>query len=223
MVRVILFEDNRNFREALELFFEDSEKVYLTKSFEDATKAVAQIKEYQPDVVLMDIEMPGISGLDAMKLIKAECPNTKVMIQTQFEDDHRLFVALCRGAWGYALKSDSLDRIETAILDVHQGGGYFSPAIAGKVARFFQEKELKADPDFCNLTTRELEVLKHLVNGKRYQEIANAMFISYEGVHSHVKKVYEKLHVNSKSEAIVKAIDAKLTNKNHKYGKGLNF
>ncbi len=213
MVRVILFEDNRNFREAIELFVEDSEKVYLTKSFEDATKAVAQIKEYQPDVVLRDVEMLGISGLDAMKLIKAECPNTKVMIQTQFEDDHRLFVALCRGAWGYALKSDSLDRIETAILDVHQGGGYFSPAIAGKVARFFQEKELKADPDFCNLTTRELEVLKHLVNGKRYQEIANAMFISYEGVHSHVKKVYEKLHVNSKSEAIVKAIDAKLTNK----------
>jgi DNA-binding NarL/FixJ family response regulator len=213
MVRIILFEDNRNFREALELFFEDSEKVYLTKSFPDANKAIAQINEYQPDVVLMDIEMPGISGLDALRIINKESPNTKVMIQTQFEDDHRLFVALCRGAWGYALKSDSLEKIEAAIIDVHQGGGYFSPAIAGKVARFFQDKELKADPDFCNLTTRELEVLKYLVNGKKYQEIANALFISYEGVHSHVKKVYEKLHVNSKSEAILKAIDAKLTMK----------
>jgi len=213
MVRIILFEDNRNFREALELFFEDSEKVYLTKSFPDANKAVAQINEYQPDVVLMDIEMPGISGLDALRVINKDSPNTKVMIQTQFEDDHRLFVALCRGAWGYALKSDSLEKIEAAIIDVHQGGGYFSPAIAGKVARFFQDKELKADPDFCNLTARELEVLKYLVNGKKYQEIANALFISYEGVHSHVKKVYEKLHVNSKSEAILKAIDAKLTMK----------
>lgn len=213
MVRIILFEDNRNFREALELFFEDSERVYLTKSFPDANKAVAQINEYQPDVVLMDIEMPGISGLDALRIINKDSPNTKVMIQTQFEDDHRLFVALCRGAWGYALKSDSLEKIEAAILDVHQGGGYFSPAIAGKVARFFQDKELKADPDFCNLTARELEVLKYLVNGKKYQEIANALFISYEGVHSHVKKVYEKLHVNSKSEAILKAIDAKLTMK----------
>lgn len=214
MVRVLLFEDNRNFREALELFFEDSEKVHLTKSFADANKAVSQIKEYRPDVVLMDIEMPGISGLDAMRLVNKECPDTKVMIQTQFEDDHRLFVALCRGAWGYALKSDSLEKIEAAILDVHQGGGYFSPTIAGKVARFFQDGELKADPDFCDLTPRELEALGYLVNGKRYQEIANAMFISYEGVHSHVKKIYEKLHVNSKSAAILKAINAKITPKN---------
>jgi DNA-binding NarL/FixJ family response regulator len=210
MVRVILFEDNKNFREALELFFEDSEKVHLTKSFEDATKAVAQIKEYKPDVVLMDIEMPGISGLDAMRLINKECPNTKVMIQTQFEDDHRLFVALCRGAWGYALKSDPLDRIETAILDVHNGGGYFSSSIAGKVTRFFLNKEFKEDPDFCNLTDREFEVMQLLPKLKTYQEIADHLYISYEGVHSHVKKIYEKLHVSSKSLAIMKAIESKL-------------
>jgi len=210
MVRVILFEDNKNFREALELFFEDSEKVHLTKSFEDATKAVAQIKEYKPDVVLMDIEMPGISGLDAMRLINKECPNTKVMIQTQFEDDHRLFVALCRGAWGYALKSEPLERIETAILDVHNGGGYFSSSIAGKVTRFFLNKEFKEDPDFCNLTDRELEVMQLLPKLKTYQEIADHLYISYEGVHSHVKKIYEKLHVSSKSLAIMKAIESKL-------------
>lgn len=210
MVRVILFEDNRNFREALELFFEDSEKVYLTKSFGDANKAVSQIKEYQPDVVLMDIEMPGISGLDAMRLVNKECPDTKVMIQTQFEDDHRLFVALCRGAWGYALKSDSLEKIETAILDVHQGGGYFSPTIAGRVVRFFLNKDLHADPDFCELTNRELEVLQLLPKLKTYQEIADRLYISYEGVHSHVKKIYEKLHVNSKSKAIWKAVESKL-------------
>lgn len=210
MVRVILFEDNKNFREALELFFEDSEKVHLTKSFEDATKAVAQIKEYKPDVVLMDIEMPGISGLDAMRLINKECPNTKVMIQTQFEDDHRLFVALCRGAWGYALKSEPLDRIESAILDVHNGGGYFSSSIAGKVTRFFLNKEFKEDPDFCNLTDREFEVMQLLPKLKTYQEIADHLYISYEGVHSHVKKIYEKLHVSSKSLAIMKAIESKL-------------
>lgn len=210
MVRVVLFEDNKNFREALELFFEDSEKVHLTKSFAEASKAVTQIRAFQPDVVLMDIEMPGVSGLDALKLIKTECPDTKVMIQTQFEDDHRLFVALCRGAWGYALKSDSLDRIETAILDVHHGGGYFSPAIAGKVTRFFLNKEFDADPDFCILSPRELEVLQWLPKLRTYQEIADKMYISYEGVHSHVKKIYEKLHVSSKSEAIMKAIESKL-------------
>jgi DNA-binding NarL/FixJ family response regulator len=210
MVRIILFEDNRNFREALELFFEDSESVYLTKSFPDANKAVAQINEYQPDVVLMDIEMPGISGLDALRIINKESPNTKVMIQTQFEDDHRLFVALCRGAWGYALKSDSLEKIEAAIIDVHQGGGYFSPAIAGKVARFFLNKEFSQDPDFCALTSRELEVLQLLPKLKTYKEIGDKLYISYEGVHSHVKNIYEKLHVNSKSEAIWKAIESKI-------------
>lgn len=212
MVRIILFEDNSNYREAFELFFEDSEKVYLVKSFGEATKATTHIKAIQPDVVLMDIEMPGVSGLDALKEINKYCPNTKVMIQTQFEDNHRLFVALCRGAWGYALKSDPLDKLEAAILDVHLGGGYFSPAIAGKVTRLFLDKEFNANPDFCNLTDRELEVLQHLGIGKKYQAIASAMFISYEGVHSHIKKIYEKLHVNSKSEAIVKAIENKLIN-----------
>lgn len=210
MVRIILFEDNKNFSDALALYFEDSDKVYLTKIFADATKAVSNIKEYKPDVVLMDIEMPGISGLDALRDINKYCPSTKVMIQTQFEDDHRIFVALCRGAWGYALKAEPLEKIESAIVDVHLGGGYFSPAIAGKVTRFFLNKEFQADPDYCELTPKETEVLGYLVKAMKYKEIAKTMHISYEGVHSHVKNIYEKLHVTSKSEAIIKALDNKL-------------
>ena len=209
-IRIILFEDNKNYREALAYAFEDSEQVHLTASFENAEKAVARIAEYKPDVVLMDIEMPGISGLDALMKIKAASPNTRVMIQTQFEDQHRIFVALCRGAWGYALKSDSFDKMELAIMEVHNGGGYFSPSIAGKVARFFASEAVKKVPEYTPLTDREKEVLGHLVQAKKYRDIAKEMFLSYETVHSHVRKIYTKLHVNSRSEAILKALENKL-------------
>lgn len=210
MIRVILFEDNQNYREALADAFEDSDKVFLTQAFEDAGKAVAHVREYQPDVVLMDIEMPGISGLDALELLQEACPDTRVMIQTQFEDEHRIFVALCRGAWGYALKSDPFDRLEAAIEEVHLGGGYFSPAIAGKVARFFANDAVQAKPEYVALTDREKEVLGHLVQAKRNKAIAKDMHLSFETVHSHIKNIYRKLHVSSRSEAIVKALENKL-------------
>ena len=210
MIRIILFEDNKNYREALADSFQDSKKVFLTEAFENANKAVRQVATYKPDVVLMDIEMPGVSGLDALRQINRSCPDTKVMIQTQFEDEHRIFVALCRGAWGYALKSDPFEKLEGAIEDVHNGGGYFSPSIAGKVTRLFLTKEVQAEPDYMPLTKREMEVLGHLVKGLKYKEIAKAMFLSYEAVHSHVKNIYPKLHVNTRSEAILKAIESKL-------------
>lgn len=210
MIRIILFEDNKNFREAIKEALSYSDKVYLTATFEHANNAIREIKKYEPDVVLMDIEMPGLSGLDALSEINKSCPGTKVMIQTQFEDDHRVFVALCRGAWGYALKSDSFDQIQQALVDVHQGGGYFSPTIAGKVSRFFMTEQFKTIPEYVPLTTRQKEVLAHLVQGLKYQTIADEMFLSYEGVHSHVKNIYKKLHVSSRSQAIIKAIEGKL-------------
>ncbi|MCB0632749.1 MAG: response regulator transcription factor [Saprospiraceae bacterium] len=210
MIRVILFEDNQNFREALTDAFEDSDKVFLTQSFPNATKAVDQIHEYQPDVVLMDIEMPGISGLDAMTKIQEASPETKVMIQTQFEDEHRIFVALCRGAWGYALKSDPFDRLEDAIEEVHKGGGYFSPAIAAKVARFFTSDTVRSEPEYVDLTEREKEVLTLLTKAMRSKEIATKLFLSTETVNSHLKHIYKKLHVNSRAEAIVRALENKL-------------
>ena len=119
MIRIILFEDNNNFREAIKEALSYSDKVFLTATFENANNAIREIRKHEPDVVLMDIEMPGLSGLDALSEINKSCPGTKVMIQTQFEDEHRVFVALCRGAWGYALKSDSFDQIEQALVDVH--------------------------------------------------------------------------------------------------------
>lgn len=210
MIRIILFEDNENFRDALTDAFEDSGRIFLTGAFENAEKAVAHVQTYQPDVVLMDIEMPGISGLDALEAIQKASPNTKVLIQTQFEDEHRIFVALCRGAWGYALKSDSFKKLEEAIVAVHRGGGYFSSAIAAKVARFFRNDTVKADPDYTPLSGRELEVLTHLAQDKRNREIADELFVSVETVNTHVKKILKKLHVSSRSGAVLKAVENKL-------------
>ncbi len=210
MIRLLLFEDNKDYREALIDAFEDSKEIFITKAFANANKAVKQIKEYQPDVVLMDIQMPGTSGLDALKQIREVAPETKILMQTQFKDAHRIFVALCRGALGYFLKSDSLDDLEKGIKDVHKGGGYFSGMVAGKVAKFFLDKEIQADPEYISLTERQLEVVEHLMKGLTYKGIAAEMFISYEAVHSHLQNIYKALHVTSKSAAILKIIEHKL-------------
>lgn len=210
MIRVVLFEDNKNYREALEEAFEDSERVFITKSFEEAGSVISNVKKFNPDVILMDIEMPGVSGLDALSLIREAKLESKVLIQTQFDDDHRIFVALCRGAWGYALKKDSFDQIEEAIVNVNQGGGYFSPSIARKVVKLFQSKLVKSNPDYIALSVREIEVLEYLAQALKYKEIAEKMYLSYDGVHAHIKNIYKKMHVNSRAQAVLKAIESKI-------------
>lgn len=210
MVRIILFEDNKNYREALVDAFTQSDHISLAGAFPNAEHAVRKVREYKPDVVLMDIEMPVISGLDALKQIKGSYPETPVMILTDYQDDHRIFVALCRGANGYAAKSISLTGIESAINAVHLGGGFFTPSVAAKVIGLFQDEQVQQEPEFIDLTKRELEVLKHLQAGLMYKEIASQLYISYEGVHSHIKNIYKKLHVNSRSKAVIKAVENRL-------------
>ncbi len=209
-IRVVLFEDNRNIRELLTDFFEKSDTLFLTKVFVDANKAVTQVSELKPDVVLMDIEMPGTSGLDALQKIKAVRPETKILVQTKFEENHPIFVALCRGASGYIIKKDLMDTLEQAIINVHNGGGYLSPAIVSTVIQLFQNKQFMANPTYIPFTPREQEVLKEMGKGKTYDEIGVALGISFYGVQSHIRNIYEKLHVGSKAEAILKAIELKL-------------
>jgi len=209
-IRAILFEDNPKYQESLEFFFEDSETVFLTAIYGEATEATKMIKKHQPDVILMDIEMPGISGIEALQKVKAKDPDAKILIQTAFEDNHKIFAAICAGASGYILKSAGLDALEKAILDVNMGGGYFSPSIAGKVIQFFSTGVVTQQVEYVELTKTEHQVLDCMAEGLSYKMIEDRLGKSYSSVHFHIKNIYKKLHVNSMTEAVIKGIKNRL-------------
>lgn len=212
MIGIVLFEDNKSYRENLSLYLESTEEVLLLAAYNDANDVVRRVQKHKPDVVLMDIQMPGISGIEALQQIKAVMPDVKVLIQTTFDDEHRIFAAICAGANGYVLKSPEPETMLQAIVDVHKGGAWMSPTIAAKAMRMFQHQFVQNQPTYIALTDREKDVLGCMVKGMSYKMIANACSLSIHTVHWHVKNIYEKLHVNSASEAVVKAIENKLVN-----------
>ncbi len=207
-LKIALFEDNNGLRESLSLVISSGDEFELVGSYPNASRLVSRMEQTQPDVVMMDINMPGMSGIEAAKEIHDRFPHIRILMQTVFEDEDKVFASLCAGASGYILKNTTPDRMFQAIREVAAGGVFFTPSIASKVMANFQEHQ--SQPECIMLTDREKEVLHHLVDGLQYKAIADKIFLSYEAVHSHVKKIYEKLHVNSKSEAVVKAIRNKL-------------
>ena len=210
MIRVVLFEDNKSFRQSLSLYLSNSEEIFLAGDYPDAQDAARRVQKHRPDVVLMDIQMPGISGLEALHQIKAVNPNTKVLMQTIFDDDHRIFAAICGGASGYVLKSPDPEDMVRAIMEVYHGGACMSPSIAAKVMNMFKHQFVQAQPTYVALTEREREILGCMVKGMSYKMIADACHLSFHTVHWHVKNIYEKLHVNSAPEAVAKALEGKL-------------
>jgi DNA-binding NarL/FixJ family response regulator len=210
MITVLLFEDNKSLRQSLTRYFDNTGGVTVLGAFENANDAVAKVRKHKPDVVLMDIQMPGLSGIEALQRIKVAYPQSKVLIHTVFEDEHRIFSAICAGASGYVLKSPDPDEVVQAIADVYKGGAHMSPTIAAKVLHMFQHQFVQAQPVYVALTSREREVLTCMVKGMSYKMIADACTISFNTVHHHIKHIYEKLHVNSAPEAVAKAIAQKL-------------
>jgi DNA-binding NarL/FixJ family response regulator len=210
MIRVILFEDNKNLRESIALSLSNVSDVWFAGAFPDARDAVNIVKKTKPDIVLMDIEMPHITGIKALHDIKAIFPDVKVLIQTVFEDEDRIFQAICGGADGYMIKVGDIDKYLLAIKEVHEGGSHLSPRIAAKVMTLFQHAMVKTQHTFVDLTKREKDILGCLVKGLSYKMIADYCSVSYSTVNSHIKNIYEKLHVNSAPEAIVKAIEMRL-------------
>ena len=207
-LRVTIFEDNLQYRESLEFIILSSIDLELKGSFADTNRLVTRIGDNNPDVVLMDINIPGISGIEAVKEIRKNFPHIQVCMQTVFEEDDKVFASLCAGASGYILKNTTADKVLQAIKEVAEGGAFFTPSIAKKIFLSFQQQAQQAE--FIQLSDREKEVLKLLVDGLSYKMIAERTFLSFHTIHSHVKNVYEKLHVNSKGEAVAKALKNKL-------------
>lgn len=210
MIRVILFEDNKNMRESLSLYLASSDGIWFAGAFPDARNAMATVRKFKPDVILMDIQMPQVSGVEATVEIKKLYPNVKILIQTIYEDDDKVFQAICAGANGYIIKSTKPEKYVEAIKDVFVGGSHLSPIIAAKVLAMFQHQFVKTQPTYIELTQREKEILTCMVKGMSYKMIANACDIKFSTVCTHVKNIYEKLHVNSAPEAVVKALEMRL-------------
>lgn len=201
-IRVSLVEDDDRLRDSLIVVLEDSPGFRCVSAYEDAESAVVDIPRKNPDVVLMDINLPGISGIEAVRKLKAHVPDLQIMMLTVYEDTTKIFQALQAGASGYMLKMTPPDEILAGIREIASGGAPMSAQIARKVVQSFHQKP-GTEPD-VQLTDREEQILRSLSAGNLYKEIADQLDISVDTVHNHLRKIYQKLHVRSRTEAVVK-------------------
>jgi DNA-binding NarL/FixJ family response regulator len=201
-IKVAIVEDHTSVRESLGVLVKGSSNFRLTGSFPNAETALKEISIDWPDVVLMDINLPNMSGIDCVGKLKAMRPELHILMFTAYSDDEQIFQSLQKGASGYLLKKTEPAKILEAIVDVHAGGAPMSHAIAKRVVQHFREKPSMNETE--NLTKREHEILGCLAKGYQYKEIAAALSISIMTVRSHVQNIYDKLHVRSRTEAVVK-------------------
>ncbi len=209
IIRVAIFEDNEPLRESLSFLIMGSDKLELTGAWPDCSSVIDNCASTRPDVILMDIDMPGISGIEATAMIKSRFPDINILILTIFEDKTKVFDALCAGATGYLLKKSSAVEILEAIEDLHRGGSPMTGEIARKVIDFFGSPD-PGRPGEYELSTREIDILRCLLEGDSYKMIADKCCISIGTVRFHINHIYRKLHVNSKSEAVIKAMKERL-------------
>jgi len=202
MINVVIIEDIKEIREGLQMLINGSDGFICTQTFASGEEALDKLPHICPDVALMDINLPGISGIEVVRQLKVQGSLTQFIMSTVYEDDESIFESLKAGASGYLLKKTAPTKILDSITEVYQGGSPMSGQIARKVIASFQQKD--SIDESLLLTNREKEILKSLSKGSRYKEIAGEFNIGIETVRSHARNIYEKLQVQSRTEAINK-------------------
>lgn len=207
MIRLVIYDDNEQRRKSLEAVMMLSDDIECAGSFEDCSNVLFEMEMYCPDIVLMDIEMPNVNGIEGVAIIKKKFPAIRIIMQTVFEDEEKIFAALQAGAEGYILKTAGADKIIQSITEVYNGGAYMTPSVALRVMKFFKQTIPVTN---YKLTNKEQEVLVLLSEGNSYKMVADKLGMAYFTVNSHVKKIYEKLQVHSVTEAVALAFKNKL-------------
>lgn len=207
---ISIFEDNEKLRELMELLIGSSSEFSVIGTYSNAYDIVSRVRNDNPDVIIMDIDMPEYNGIEGVRAVKKHFPNIKIIMHTVFDDDDRLFTCLSYGADGYILKKDAPTSLFNAIKEVLAGGAPMSAGIATRVLQTFRVVEKPSNN--YNLTEREKEILEFLTKGFSYRMIGIECGISIETVRRHLKNIYQKLHVQCGTEAVAKAIQERLLN-----------
>lgn len=204
MIRLVIYDDNPQRTQSLRALVSLTEGMECVADFPDCRHVREDMETYYPDVVLMDIEMPNVDGISGVTTIKKNFPEIRIIMQTVFEDEERIFASLKAGAEGYILKTASAEKITQSIEEVYHGGAYMTPSVALRVMQYFTQPA--ETNELFRLTPKEKEVLKYLADGMSYKMVADKMGISYFTVNTHIKNIYEKLHVHSLGEAVSLAL-----------------
>jgi DNA-binding NarL/FixJ family response regulator len=209
IIRIAIVDDDAGVRDMIASLIAGAEGLQFVGAFSSCEDVMENMIDELPDVVLMDINMPGRSGIECVEELKIEIPDLKILMLTNYSDDERIFDSLRAGAVGYLLKNSSIEKLAELIKEAHHGGAPMSGEIAQKVLAYFQgqKKNVKYT---AALSDRELEVLRALTEGLSNKEISAKLFISLPTVRFHLKNIYAKLHVNSRTEAVIKAMQEKL-------------
>ncbi|MCF8267867.1 MAG: response regulator transcription factor [Ignavibacteriales bacterium] len=206
VIKVAIVEDNKNIRDGLAALINGTHGYLCVGAFPDCESFLYQLPVLEVNVVLMDIALPGINGIEGVKKAKKIKPSLDILMLTVYEESNTVFEAICAGACGYLVKKTPPARLLEAILEVYEGGSPMSSRIARQVITVFRQNEFDSSREEYQLSSREKEVLNLLSGGNNYQEIASSLFISVDTVRHHIRNIYKKLHVHSQSEAVAKAI-----------------
>jgi DNA-binding NarL/FixJ family response regulator len=196
-IRVFIYDDHHDRRDSLRALIGLNDELVFAGDAANCSEVLRDMERFYPDVVLMDINMPEVDGLEGLRLIKTKYPEIKVLMQTAFDDSNKIFTSIKNGASGYILKSDKPQRILQAIEEVNKGGAVMNPVIAQKVLEYFKPNDTKSP-----LSPKEDEVLALLAQGMSYKMVAEKLGVSYTTINTHTKHIYEKLHISSLGEAI---------------------